>query len=136
VPYVYNHPRGQAFVERFVERYQTYPSTSAASAYSIVYQWADAVTRTGSLNTDRLITALEGHEYQLLKDTQTWRAFDHQNVQTVYAVRIKPRAQVMLDPLRQDYFELLAEMSGEQAAMGKEQWLAERREHNQPEQLR
>lgn len=136
VPYVYNYPRGQAFVERFVERYQTYPSTSAASAYSIVYQWADAVTRTGSLNTERLISALEGHEYQLLKDAQTWRAFDHQNLQTVYAVRIKPRAQVMLDPLRQDYFELLADMPGEQAAMSKEQWLAERREHNQPEQLR
>lgn len=135
VPYVYNHPRGQAFVERFVERYQTYPSTTAASAYSIVYQWADAVTRTGSLDSERLISALEGHEYQLLKDTQSWRVFDHQNIQTVYAVRIKPRAQVMLDPLRQDYFELLADMPGEEAAMSKERWLAERRAHNQPEQL-
>lgn len=136
VPYVYNHARGQAFVERFVELYQTYPSTSAASAYSIVYQWADAVARTGSLDTEKLITALEGHEYQLLKDAQSWRAFDHQNVQTVYAVRIKPRSQVMLDPLRQDYFELLAAMPGEQAAMSREQWIAERRAHNQPEQLR
>ncbi|WP_022962680.1 substrate-binding protein [Halopseudomonas pelagia] len=136
VPYVYDHPRGQAFVERFVELYQTYPSTSAASAYSIVYQWADAVERTRSLDSERLITALEDHQYQLLKDPQTWRAFDHQNVQTVYAVKINPRAQVMKNPLRQDYFELLAAMPGEDAAITREQWGAERRAHNEPEQLR
>ncbi|MEH6500479.1 MAG: substrate-binding protein [Pseudoalteromonas distincta] len=136
VPYVYNYARGQAFVEGFVDLYETYPSTSAASAYSIVYQWADAVKRTGSLDTERLITALEGHDYQLLKDNQSWRAFDHQNIQTVYAVRIRPRAHVMKDPLRQDYFELLAAMPGADAAMTRDEWVAERRANNQPEQLR
>lgn len=44
--------------------------------------------------------ALEGHEFTLLKDVQQWRAFDHQNLQTVYVVRSKKRENVVSDPLR------------------------------------
>lgn len=142
VPWTWNVPRdfgferGEQFVSTFVERYQTYPSSSAASAYSIVYQWADAVTRSGSLDSEALIGALEGHSYQLLKDTQTWRAFDHQNLQTVYAVRIKPRAEVMADPLHQDYFQIIGQLSGEDAAQTLELWQEERRAAGQPLRLR
>lgn len=136
VPHEFGYERGEAFVSAFAERYQTYPSSSAASAYSIVYQWADAVERSGSLDSEGLIRALEGHSYQLLKDTQTWRAFDHQNLQTVYAVRIKPRTEVMADPLRQDYFEIIGQLSGEEAAQTLEQWQAERSAAEQPLTLR
>ena len=66
------------------------PSSSAASAYSIVYQWADAVSRAKTIASEPVIAALENHSYSLLKGQQQWRAFDHQNVQTVYAVRVKP----------------------------------------------
>lgn len=72
-----------------------YPSSSAASAYSIVQQWADAATRARSLDSEALIKALEGHRYTLLKDEQQWRAFDHQNLQTVYAVKVKNRDEVL-----------------------------------------
>ncbi|HCP05322.1 MAG TPA: branched-chain amino acid ABC transporter substrate-binding protein, partial [Pseudomonas sp.] len=72
----------------------------------------------------------------LLKDTQTWRAFDHQNLQTVYAVRIKPRAEVMADPLRQDYFKIIGQLSAEEAAQTLEQWQAERKAAGQPLRLR
>lgn len=136
LPFELGNQRGQAFVRDFAERYQSYPSTSAASAYSIVYQWAEAVTRNGTLASEALISALEDHEYQLLKDAQRWRGFDHQNVQSVYAVRIKPRAEVMRDPLRQDYFEIVSRLAGEQAVISHPEWLAERRAHGQPEQLR
>ncbi len=135
VPQQFGYARGEAFVSDFAARYETYPSSSAASAYSIVYQWADAVTRTGSLDSEALIRALEGHSYELLKDTQTWRAFDHQNLQTVYAVRIKPRAEVMADLLRQDYFEILGSLPGEQAAQTLEQWQEVRRAAGQPLRL-
>ena len=66
------------------------PSSSAASAYSIVYQWADAVSRAKTIASEPVIAALENHSYSLLRGQQQWRAFDHQNVQTVYAVRVKP----------------------------------------------
>src|SRR5690606_37296938 len=100
-----------------------------------VYQWADAVQRARSFDSEALIRALEGHRYTLLKDEQQWRAFDHQNVQSVYAVRIKPRVDVLDDPMKQDYFQILESMAGEQAAQSHAEWLAERRAHGKPETL-
>ena len=135
VPYEFDYPRGRQFVERFSKRYRTRPSTSAASAYSIVYQWKDAVERANSFSTASVRRALEGHHYRLLKDEQYWRGFDHQNVQSVYAVRIKPRDQVMKDEYRQNFFEIINSMSGDDAAPDHQQWLAERRRHNRPDQL-
>lgn len=135
VPEIEGSAVGQAFVKNFDERYQTHPSSSAASAYSIVYQWADAATRAKSIASEQVIAALEGHRYSLLKDEQQWRAFDHQNVQTVYAVRVKPREEVLKDRFKQDYFEIVHRLSGEQAAPTLAEWQDERRAGNQPLKL-
>lgn len=132
VPALEKSVHGEAFVKSFSERYSTYPSSSAASAYSIVYQWADAAKRADSLDSEALIKALEGHQYQLLKDPQTWRAFDHQNVQTVYAVKVKTRAEVLKDPYKQDYFEIVDRLDASQAAPSLAEWQAERRAAGQP----
>ncbi len=131
VPELEGSVAGQKFVERYDERYQTHPSCSAASAYSIVYQWADAATRARSLNSEQIISALEGHRYSLLKGPQEWRAFDHQNVQTVYAVRVKPREEVLRDRFKQDYFEIVHRLTGDQAAPSQADWQAERKAASQ-----
>ncbi|MEE3158691.1 MAG: branched-chain amino acid ABC transporter substrate-binding protein, partial [Pseudomonadota bacterium] len=47
----------------------------------------------------------------------------------------KPRAEVMADPLRQDYFEILGSLPGEQAAQTLEQWQEVRRAAGQPLRL-
>ena len=91
--------------------------------------------RARSLDSEALIKALEGHSYRLLKDQQQWRAFDHQNVQSVYAVRVKPRAEVMKDALRQDYFEIVHQLDGAQAAPSLAEWQAERQAAGQPSTL-
>ena len=135
VPELVGSEAGKAFVRDFTERYQVYPSSAAASAYSIVHQWADAAERARSLDSEALIKALEGHSYRLLKDQQQWRAFDHQNVQSVYAVRVKPRAEVMKDALRQDYFEIVHQLDGAQAAPSLAEWQAERQAAGQPSTL-
>ncbi|OEC35663.1 ABC-type branched-chain amino acid transport system, substrate-binding protein [Pseudomonas cuatrocienegasensis] len=132
VPALEKSARGEAFVKTFSERYAMYPSSSAASAYSIVYQWADAAKRANSLESEALIKALEGHRYQLLKGQQEWRAFDHQNVQTVYAVKVKPREEVLKDPLKQDYFEIVGRLEGAEAAPSLAEWQAERKAAGQP----
>ena len=124
--------RGEAFVQSFKTRYEMYPSSSAASAYSIVQQWADAAKRANSLDSEALIKALEGHRYSLLKDEQQWRAFDHQNLQTVYAVRVKPREDVLKDPLKQDYFEIVDRLDASTALPSLAEWQAERRAGGQP----
>lgn len=135
VPYQYDYPRGKEFVEAFSSRYEMRPSTAAASAYSIVYQYKDAVERAGTTNTSRVIRALEGHRYSFLKDEQYWREFDHQNVQTVYVVRVKPRNEIMADDYSSDYFEIIDSMPGDEAAQTREEWEARRKEAGQPPSL-
>lgn len=136
VPYQFGYSRGQKFVEDFSKLYQMRPSTSAASAYSILYQYKDAVERARTFDTQAVIEALEGHRYSLLKDEQEWREFDHQNVQTVYVVKSKPRSEVTADPLGADYFEIVSSMDGETAAQTLTEWQAERTAAGQPKTLR
>ncbi|MCW8158357.1 branched-chain amino acid ABC transporter substrate-binding protein [Stutzerimonas xanthomarina] len=108
--------RGKTFVRDFAKRYGSYPSSSAASTYAIVYQWADAVRRAKTSDGPAVIAALEDHSYTLLKDEQKWRAVDHQNLQSMYVVKVRPREEVMKDSVKQDYFEVLHWMEGEVAA--------------------
>ncbi len=135
VPYKYNYPRGKQFVEAFSAKYGRYPSTSGASAYTILYEYKSAVERAKSFDTAAVIKALEGHEYTLLKDKQVWRAFDHQSVQTVYAVRCKPQAEVMKDKFKLDYFDIINAVPGDQAAISHAAWQAERRAAGVPDHL-
>lgn len=123
VPYQYGYPRGKAFVEDYVERFHQYPGSVAAAAYDSIYQYRDAASRAGTTNSDRVIKALEDHSYSLLKDPQQWRAFDHQNIQSVYVVRGKPRDTVMQSELRSDYFEILLNVPGNSTARSQDEWL-------------
>jgi ABC-type branched-subunit amino acid transport system substrate-binding protein len=132
VPYEYNYPRGQEFVERFSQRFNRYPSTSAASAYAILYEYKAAVERAGSFDSTAVIKALEGHKYQLLKDQQEWRRFDHQSIQTVYVVRCNPASVVLKDKYHLDYFDFIDSMSGDDAFITRSEWNAVRRENNVP----
>ncbi|MGO1462605.1 MAG: Ig-like domain-containing protein [Oleiphilaceae bacterium] len=93
------------------------------------------VERAGSTNTDAVIRALEGHRYSFLKDEQYWREFDHQNVQTVYVVRIKPRETVVADQFSSDYFEIIDFLPGDEAAQTREEWEQRRKEAGKPTRL-
>jgi ABC-type branched-subunit amino acid transport system substrate-binding protein len=122
VPFKYNYPAGIAFVNKYESRYQRYPTTSGASAYVIMYQYKDAVERAGTFETKAVIRALEGHNYTGLKDQQQWRAWDHQSLQTVYAVKCKPAAEVKKSKYQQDYFTIINVMKGEEAAVDRTEW--------------
>lgn len=135
VPYKYNYPKGKAFVETFVQRFGRYPSTSGASAYTILHEYKDAVERAGTFKTEEVIKVLEGHTYQRLKDQQTWRAFDHQSIQTVYAVRCKNEPDVLKDKFKLDYFEIIDSLPGEQAARTREEWNGARAKAGKPLRL-
>jgi len=124
IPYKYNYPRGKEFVEKFSAKYNRYPCTSGASAYTIMYEYKAAVERAGSFETPKVIAALENHEYTFLKDKQVWRDFDHQSVQTVYMVKCRPEAEVLKDKYKLDYFEILGSIPGTQAAVTFAEWKA------------
>lgn len=135
LPYENNYTRGKGFVEAFSSRYELRPSSSAASAYSIVYQYKDAVERAGTTDTRNVIRQLEGHRYNFLKGEQHWRAFDHQNVQSVYVVKVKPRDIIMADPFSSDYFDIIDSLPGGEAVQTQEEWQARRRAAGQPVSL-
>ena len=125
-PELENSEAGLAFVKNFNKAYELYPPSAAASAYTVVKQWADAVTRSKSFSSEAVIKALEGHNYTLLKDAAQWRAFDHQNVQTLYVVQANPRNTVMAHPSKQDYFTILKRVEASETAQSHEEWQAER----------
>ena len=135
VPYKYNYPAGKTFVENYAKKYNRYPCTAGASAYVIVHEFKAAVERAKSFEAPAVIKALEGHRYTALKDEQYWRAFDHQSVQTVYAVRCKPEAEVLKDKFKQDYFEILASLGGEDAFRTHDEWLSFRQAAAKPADL-
>ncbi len=126
VPELEKSEAGLAFVQNFNKAYELYPPSAAASAYTVVKQWADAVTRAKSLNSEAVIKALEGHDYTLLKDAAQWRAFDHQNIQTVYVVQVNSRNDVIAHPSKQDYLKILKRVDASEAAQSHEEWQAER----------
>lgn len=135
IPYKYNYPRGKKFVEDYAGRYNRYPSTSGASAYTILWEYKSAVERANSFATDAVVQALEGHEYTFLKDPQVWREFDHQSVQTVYMVKCKPEAQVLSDKYKLDYFEIINSIPGNQAVKSFKEWSEDRKASGKTAQL-
>ncbi len=135
VPFQYNYAKGKRFVKEYGARYYSYPSSSAASAYTILYQYKDAVERATTFDTKSVITALEGHKFLSLKNEQQWRKFDHQAMQTVYTVRCKPAQDVQKDQFKQDYFDILAKMEGKDAVRTKKQWLELRNAAGKPSLL-
>lgn len=135
IPYIHGYESGQAFVEKFIKRYATYPSTSAASAYTILYQYKDAVERANTFDTEDVVGALEGHRFVSLKNSQVWRDFDHQCIQSVYAVMCKSAEEVKNDRFGLDYFEIINEMTAEQSARDKYHWKQVRKKANKPLEL-
>lgn len=135
IPFEKNYKKGMDFVKKFEEKYKRYPNTSGASAYVILHQYKEAVERAKTFDTMEVIKALEGHKYVGLKDEQYWRAFDHQSVQTVYAVRGKKADVVKKDKYQLDYFEVINEMPGEKAAISFEEWSEARAKIGLPAKL-
>jgi len=135
IPYEYNFDGGKAFVEAFSAKYDRYPCCSGGSAYTIMYQFKDAAERANSLEGKEIVKALEGHEYQSLKDKQQWRDFDHQSVQTVYAVKCKPESEVAKDKYKLDYFEVISSLPGDEAVCTREEWNAAREAAGKPTHL-
>ncbi|CAK8720820.1 hypothetical protein GKODMF_12395 [Candidatus Electrothrix gigas] len=133
VPWEWQVARKEEFSKGkiFVTEYQranhgAYPSSSAASAYNILYQYKEAVERLYDIyqgnshdekkekeydqevvtkvfdDTEGLIDQLENAKYTGVKDEQQWRDFDHQSLQSVFVVQGKKKPENA-----NDYFQIL-----------------------------
>ncbi len=135
VPFKYNYPKGKKFVTKYADRYHSYPSISSGSAYTILYQYKEAVERAGTFDTKTIIASLENYKYTSLKDEQQWRGFDHQSVQTVYVVTCKKSEEVQKDKFKQDFFKIIDTLPGEKAVRSKDLWQQIRKNAGKPSEL-
>lgn len=79
-----NTESSRRFIQGVVDKYNHTPTSRCYLGYAAMTQLLEAIQRAGSTDTAALIKALEGHEFDGLKEGRSsFRASDHQHVQDV-----------------------------------------------------
>ncbi|MDQ1331753.1 MAG: transporter substrate-binding protein, partial [Thermodesulfobacteriota bacterium] len=86
-------PGTKQFVDAFYAKYKKMPGGAAACAWVAIYEWAAAVEKAGSFESAKVIKALEGRKFTLLKDQEEWREWDHQAISSVFIVQGKTKSE-------------------------------------------
>ena len=72
------------FIQAVVDKYQHTPTSRCYLGYAAMTQILEAIQRAGTTEAAALIKALEGHEFDGLKEGRSYfRAADHQHVQDI-----------------------------------------------------
>jgi branched-chain amino acid transport system substrate-binding protein len=110
-------PSSRTFVDGFRAKFNRPPSDYGGYAYSGTLELLEAVKRAGTAEPDKVVAAMEGHEYDHYKGKQFWRKCDHQSIQDVFVYRIKNRFDDqwnILDVIAQEGGEGIAATCAEQ----------------------
>jgi branched-chain amino acid transport system substrate-binding protein len=107
------YPGAKRYYDRHYAMRKRAPSGYAASSYSTVRVLLDAAREVKSLETPKLLRALEGRKFQYLKGPEYIRACDHVNIQDVYLCRGKSSAAMKDD---WDFFDIVQAVGGEESA--------------------
>lgn len=79
-----NTESSKRFIQGVIDKYQHTPTSRCYLGYAAMTQVLEAIQRAGTTETTALIKALEGHEFDGLKEGKSYfRAADHQHVQDV-----------------------------------------------------
>ena len=79
-----NTDSSRRFIQGVIDKYNHTPTSRCYLGYAATTQILEAMQRAGSTQTAALIKALEGHEFDGLKEGKSvFRASDHQHVQDV-----------------------------------------------------
>jgi len=84
-----DNPENKKFVAAFRAAYKADPDVFGADAYSVLYLYKAAVEKAGSVDTDRVRTALKDLKWSTPQGVKTMRGGDHQAMQEMYAVQIQ-----------------------------------------------
>ncbi len=77
------YPAAKKLNDAFKAKYGVPISNGAECAYTNMYQWKAGIERTGSLDPNKFITAMEGYKFQATKGPEYWRTWDHQGINSV-----------------------------------------------------
>lgn len=79
-----NTEGSRRFIQGVIDKYNHTPTSRCYLGYAAMSQILEAVRRAGTTDTPAVIKALEGHEFDGLKEGRSYfRAWDHQHVQDV-----------------------------------------------------
>ena len=106
------------FVDAFRARYKKMPGGAAACAWVAMHEWASAVERAGGFEPAKVIKALEGHKFTLLKDKEEWRDWDHQAISSVFIVQGKSKSESKGE---WDLLKVVGEKKGIDVVMSREE---------------
>ena len=90
--YYYGFPKNQIndwFVAEHQKRYKTPPDFFTAGGFAAASAALTALSKAGSSDTEKLIAAMEGMDFDTPKGKMTFRKEDHQAMQSMYHFRIK-----------------------------------------------
>jgi branched-chain amino acid transport system substrate-binding protein len=97
--YAIGTPAHKAFVAAYEKRYNDYPRLGSVVGYSTFKAIAAAITKAGSLDTERLIAAMEGLSVETPFGGIGFRTIDHQSTMGAYVGKtaIRDGKGVMVD---------------------------------------
>ena len=79
-----NTDSSRRFIQGVIDKYNHTPTSRCYLGYAAMTQILEAIQRAGTTETAALIKALEGHEFDGLKEGKSvFRAADHQHIQDV-----------------------------------------------------
>jgi branched-chain amino acid transport system substrate-binding protein len=90
--YYYGFPKNKIndwFVAEHQKRYKSPPDFFTAGGFAAASAVVGALTKAGSADTEKLIAAMEGMEFDTPKGRMAFRKDDHQAMQSMYHFRIK-----------------------------------------------
>lgn len=82
-------PENKAWVAKYMKLYGEKPSKFSVSSYEAVMWAAQAIKKAGSLDTDKVISALEGSTYSGPQGVKRMDPDSHQTSLTVYMMKIE-----------------------------------------------
>ncbi len=110
------YPGSKKFVDKFKERFGTIPGNAAASAWVAIHEYANAVKEANSFDTKKVIKALEGRRFTLLKGEEYWRQWDHQAITSTLILEGKKASEMSSED---DALKIIDEVSGDKVARTK-----------------
>ena len=111
-----NTDSSRRFIQGVIDKYNHTPTSRCYLGYVAMTQILEAIQRAGSTDTAALIKALEGHEFDGLKEGKSvFRASDHQHIQDVLV------GEAFGKELGLGHYKVLATVPGESVAGRQEQ---------------
>ena len=80
-------PEHKRFLNAYRTRYGDYPRLGSVVGYTTVLSAVAAMRRAGSLDTEKLVTAMQGLQVDSPFGKITYRALDHQSTMGAYVGR-------------------------------------------------